>query len=347
MANDDDLKIVDSKPLPNLTIKSSMPLPGQAKDAFGNPAGRIIMPVAGGVGIPMDLGSAGAAQEFEKQKQGAVKTGAELESAGLAGEAVPALRGLLGVITRMGATGGGAAAGNVVGQVATTGTVNPKETAQTGGAFAGLEGIGEAFSGLKGALSKLFYSGGVAADGTPELSKVGRAILHPTELPEAALRATVPPPEEAIAAAKAQAGELNAKDLEAKMAEVEAARQKELAQWERLKNIDAQAKMNRGRQQTALDLVEAKKNAPSPFEGAPSNPTGKIVSPDSPPPPINKTYVSYPADLLVKLAEGGDLNAWRELIRNPRGLDITQIKGYKFLMDAHVRPGRVYGGPTE
>jgi hypothetical protein len=110
--------------------------------------------------------------------------------------------------------------------------------------------------------------------------------------------------------------------------------------------------MRRGKEQDALDrkaAKEAKENVvqSNPFEAPPANPKGTILSPDSPAPPINKTYVSYPANLLVQLAKSGDLHAFRELIRNPRGVDVTQIPGYKFLMDADVRPGRVYGGPTE
>src|SRR5258708_766660 len=44
----------------------------QAKPLFAPPSetGRIVMPVAGGVGIPMDLGSPGAAEEFNKQNVG-------------------------------------------------------------------------------------------------------------------------------------------------------------------------------------------------------------------------------------------------------------------------------------
>lgn len=78
---------------------------------------------------------------------------------------------------------------------------------------------------------------------------------------------------------------------------------------------------------------------------APPEPS-RIATSESPAPPINKTYVSYDAKTLVKLAKGGDLNAIRELIRNPRGVDISDIPGVKYLMEPGRR-GVVYGGPSE
>lgn len=71
-----------------------------------------------------------------------------------------------------------------------------------------------------------------------------------------------------------------------------------------------------------------------------------IYGPESPAPPINKTYVSYSAKDLVALAKKGDLNAVRELIRNPRGVDLSSIPGVSYLMEPGRR-GVVYGGPSE
>lgn len=70
-----------------------------------------------------------------------------------------------------------------------------------------------------------------------------------------------------------------------------------------------------------------------------------IASPLSPPPPINKTLVSYDRNLLVHMARGGDLNALRELIRNPGGIDVASaVPNSKFLMETG-RPTNIYGGP--
>lgn len=210
-----------------------------------------------------------------------VKSGLTLGSLPTAAASpIPALRALIG--GAIGSTAGTYAAKSVGAGPTWQELTGDVSGLLTGGLAAG------GFNSLRGALGRLFYSGEVAADGTPQLSKIGKAIVHPTELPEAALRATIPPPDEAVAAAKAQAGELNAKDLEAKMAEVESARQKELAQWERLKNIDAAAKMARGRQQTALDLVEAK-NAPKPSPFGENATSTSIASLKIPTPPKIET----------------------------------------------------------
>lgn len=181
------------------------------------------------------------------------------------------------------------------------------------------------------------------------------------------------------------AGNATASELESKMKDVETARQKELAANERLKNLDAQSKMTRQRQQDLLD-TKAAKNAPqpSPFGNATptnvsignlklpepggttsstgtvlqGNPTpfvskftspepSKIVSPLSPAPPINKTLVSYDREILVHMARGGDLNALRELIRNPGGIDVPNaVPNSKFLMEEN-RPTEIYGGPKK
>lgn len=227
----------------------------------------------------------------------------------------------------------------------------------------------EGLASLKGALGKMVYTGKVAADGTPELSKLARGVLHPTELPENVVRAVVPPPEEAVAAAKAQAGEANAAKLEAQMNEVQAARQKELAQWERLRNQEAQALMNRGKQQAALDAAAAKNvpkpGEPLPFPGATSTAspvgtaklpaatseplqgqptpfvskfsapeTSRIVTPLSPAPPVTRTLVSYDRDLLVHMARGGDLQALRELIRNPGSINVSEaVPNARYLLE--------------
>jgi len=77
------------------------------------------------------------------------------------------------------------------------------------------------------------------------------------------------------------------------------------------------------------------------FEPIPS----KVVSPDTPALPINKTYVSYDGKQLLKMAKSGDVDALRELIRSPRGIDLEQaFPNLKYLVDLRGA-SRIYGGP--
>jgi len=331
-------------------------------------------------------------EQFEAGKKAGVKSGIETTGMLLGGETVPALRGVVGGLARILGSGAGAAGGNLLGQLGTTGKVDPYEAAQSGAGGAALQGGAELFGAglpmLRSSLGRLSYTGELAADGTPKLTKLASSLLHPTELPENIFRSAVPPPPEVQKAMFEKAGAANAADLEQQMTQVETARQKELAQWERLKNQDAQARMTRGVQQSRLDATAAKAApAPSPFGNAVSTdpvsisslgqsqmpavagaglPQGnatpfgqpkfvskfeapepsRIANPNSPAPAINKTYVSYPGDLLVELAKKGDLNAVRELIRNPRGININDIPGVRYLIE-QGRPGAVYGGPKE
>lgn len=350
---------------------------------------------------------AGPAAVYMKPKQTATAVGAmaapELIPEGLGGT------GIMAVLTRIAlrslAAGGGAATGKMsaeaVGGEHPLSKENLQDTAVTSAAFAGGQGLGEAFGAglpaLRSSLSRLAYTGEVAADGTPVLSKFARSLIHPTELTENVLRKAIPPTPEAVAAAKAQAGEATASKLEERMTATEAARQKELAANERLKNLDAQSRMTRQRQQDLLDAKAAKNVSPFPnatassignlalkgnpetmFESlfgkefkeagdlsewetgsragnvsslrasgwAPPEPA-KIVSPLSPAPPINKTLVSYDRQLLVHMARGGDLNALRELIRNPGGINVSEaVPNSKYLME-EGRPTNIYGGPEK
>jgi hypothetical protein len=224
---------------------------------------------------------------FEAGKKAGATSAAETTGGVLGGEVTAGMRGVVGILARMGATGGGAATGNAAGQLGTTGTVNPGEVATTGAVWGGtsgvLEGLSAAIPALRGALSRLMYTGKVAADGTAELSKVGRSILHPTELPENALRAAVPPPPEATAAAAKQAGEANAAKLETQMKEAEAARQQTLTDKAKLEMQDAteQAAAVK-RQQAAVKLAAKNAPEPSPFAGATSSSFNDLKIPTAP-----------------------------------------------------------------
>lgn len=71
----------------------------------------------------------------------------------------------------------------------------------------------------------------------------------------------------------------------------------------------------------------------------------KIQTALSPPPPINRTLVSYDRNLLVHMARGGDLNALRELIRNPGDIDVASaVPNSKYLLEPGA-PTSIYGGP--
>jgi len=65
----------------------------------------------------------------------------------------------------------------------------------------------------------------------------------------------------------------------------------------------------------------------------------KIVSPDSPPPDLKTTYQSYPRAKLYQMGLAGDVEALRELIRNPGGYPLPP--NAKFLLeDAGRKPWR-------
>lgn len=69
-----------------------------------------------------------------------------------------------------------------------------------------------------------------------------------------------------------------------------------------------------------------------------------IQDPNSPPPAINRTYVSYDRGLLVQLARNGDRNALLELLRNPGGIDVSQaVPNSRYLLEQGA-PANVYGG---
>lgn len=76
----------------------------------------------------------------------------------------------------------------------------------------------------------------------------------------------------------------------------------------------------------------------TPFNSG-SNGSGVIVDPNSPAPALNRTYQSYPRQLLVSLANRGDVNALRELLRNPGGIDVQQaVPNAGYLLGDFLRP---------
>jgi hypothetical protein len=85
-------------------------------------------------------------------------------------------------------------------------------------------------------------------------------------------------------------------------------------------------------------LLAAKRAAMKPPEPSP------IVEPNSPAPKINTTYVSYPRPLLVKMANMGNVDALKELVRNPGGVDVqSAVPNARYLMELDA-PRQTYGG---
>jgi hypothetical protein len=88
--------------------------------------------------------------------------------------------------------------------------------------------------------------------------------------------------------------------------------------------------------------------SPMPFVSKFTEPVpSRIAEPNSAAPPINKTLVSYSRLRLVEMAKGGDLDALRELIRNPGGIDVkSAVPNSRYLIEAN-RPTAIYGGPQQ
>lgn len=296
-----------------------------------------------------NMTSAMAGQEYqnpedrpagEAGRKAGMKAAAETVGMVLGGESVPAMRGLVGVLVRMLGSGGGAAAGNVAGQLGTTGKVDPMEAVKTGGTVAALQAGGEglfaALPAIKSSLSRLMYTS------AGDLSPLARSIIHPTELPEIALRKFVPEPPSYPGASQPSAEEFYAN------------RGKDL--------------MSRGRQQAILDSrarIDAARTAsnapqPSPFGNATptnapignatlpqGNPTpfaqpdvqmvnkfepptpSKIVSPRSSVPSVRVTYESVPQKQLFNKMMNGDMDAVVEWQR--RGLPLPE--NVKYLLE--------------
>jgi hypothetical protein len=67
-----------------------------------------------------------------------------------------------------------------------------------------------------------------------------------------------------------------------------------------------------------------------------------IAGPDSPPPPTKVTYQSYPRETLVQMAQKGDVNAVRELQRNPADYDLPPNARYLIEPGSPSQPFRNY-----
>lgn len=88
---------------------------------------------------------------FEAGKKAGMKAASETVGAVAGGGLAPEAAGLGNALLRILGVSGGAGAGNVAGQLGTTGTVNPKETAKTVGATAALSGLVEGAAALPSA----------------------------------------------------------------------------------------------------------------------------------------------------------------------------------------------------
>ena len=69
---------------------------------------------------------------------------------------------------------------------------------------------------------------------------------------------------------------------------------------------------------------------------------GKIVLPGSEPPPTPVTYQSYPRQMLYEMAKNGDVQAGKELIRNPKGFNLPPNFKYMIEETSKKIPWRSY-----
>lgn len=205
--------------------------------------------------------------------------------------------------------------------------------------------------GMKAALSKLSYT----SEG--KLTPLAESVLHPTTLPENAFRKMVPEPATYPGAQLPSIDEFymnKAKDLMQREAQQRVLDNRSRVEAAREAKAAPQPSPFGNATSTSSPIGDLKLPEPgalpqgsstpfvSKFTEAPSS---KIVSPLSPPPPINRTLVSYDRNLLVHMARGGDLNALRELIRNPGGIDVASaVPNSKYLMEGGA-PTNIYGGP--
>src|SRR5579859_8577 len=347
------LSVVSTQPLPDLAVKSSAPLPSTTLSPAEVARQRTLSNMTAAMsGQPMQNPEDQA--QAEEGKKAGMRAAAETTGAMIGGEAVPAVRGLVGALLRVLGTGTGGGIGNILGQLGTTGTVDPAEAAKAGGRDAalqaggeGLGALGGAFGEIKSALGKLIYT----PKGT--LTPLAKAIVHPTTLPETMLRNALPPPEPTVAPAVpiTKSPNFDAAAYRAGRASVNPAPEP--------------APANPFGNATATDASSASSLPTRPLPSAGDIPqgnstpfgqpqlvskftppeSGRIQAPNSPAPAINKTLVSYDRRLLVEMAKGGDLNALRELIRNPGGIDVaTAVPNSKYLLEGN-QPTSIYGGP--
>jgi hypothetical protein len=283
--------------------------------------------------------------EFEQGKKAGATSAAETVGGTLGAESFPAMRGLVGALARIFATGGGAAAGNAAGQLGTTGTIDPAQVGTAGATWSGFAAGGEtlgALSEARTALGSMLYG----PDG--KLSSFGKALVHPTQLPEQILRATIPPPEPTVAKAVPirTSPNFNAQEYNAGRASMNPPEPA----------APAPPSPFAGATSTATPVGNAKlpvtgdipKGSSTPF-GEPTNiqyvdkfgkpATGKIVEPGSTPPDVKVTYQSVPKAQLYGKVMSGDMNAINEWMR--RGLELPD--NVKFLVeDAGAKPWRNY-----
>src|SRR6267378_905666 len=235
----------NGNPIATKKPKSSIPYaPGQVSEAGGIP---FVVP---------GPQTAGEMRTSAQDPEAAIKIkgGAETIGTMVGGEAIPAIRGLVGAALRVLGMGAGAGAGNIAGQVATTGKVDPREAGKAtaaGAAFgAGSEVLGAGLSELRSSLSRLAYT----SEG--ELTPLAKAITHPTELPETLFRKAIPEPAEQVAARETFA------------------KTKQIAESQEAAANQQRILSNRARIDAARAAREAKASAPKPV---PPSPFGNAI----------------------------------------------------------------------
>lgn len=272
-----------------------------------------------------------------------LKAAAEVLGSTVGADAVPVVRGLAGLLLRSLGAGAGAGAANVGAQAITTGQVNPEEALRTAGGFAGGEAIvggAQALGETRAALRDLFFKPNA------QLTDLGKAIVHPTDLPEMLVRRSL--------GVEAPAARAESVPISKSPNYDPAAYRAGAAMRSSLGGPKIEVSNNPFEGMTSsekpIGTAELPKTAPSkpPIqlvkEFAAPEPS-KIVTPESGPVPINRTLVSYPRNALVQMARAGHLDALRELLRNPGGIDVMEaVPNAKFLIEPNA-PTNVYGGP--
>lgn len=258
-------------------------------------------------------------------------TGNVLGVVGGAANSIPATLGALG------GGYGGSKLGEYVGEKS---GLKPYETiwasriggvlgAFAGGGAGGSEQAENVWSGLKNSFANKLYN----ADG--ELSKFGESLVHPTKMPENALRAIFPSPQD-IPGGVAPSSPTSAEFYENKAADL-VKRGKEQAAIDRTEGVKARAAARdasqyysaTGGQSTAPSDVStlppassggAQTSSASPMTstgpavqmntpGAPPPGKSVIVSPDSAPAPIKGSFWSYSQSALKDAVMAGDREA--------------------------------------
>jgi hypothetical protein len=356
----DQVAAAPSVPLPKIPTPLPEGLQGNTVGTtlIGHPYGGGAQPITG---TPQEI------QRINENQMAMAQAGmvASAAPAAAAAPAATALSAILGYGGSKGLEAGGRAVGKAMGASPAT-QYNLETGGQMVGGLAGgiLGGEAPALSrmALRSIAGKVYMPSG-------ELSAWADALVHPTKIPETALRKIIPEnPEVAMARTESQANELRAQDLmrrgkeqsaldsaaareSAKAAKAAAAATKQgaatptgLFPGATPSNVpvgNAQLPQAQGMPQgsaTPFGQPQMVSNFTPPGSSTPE--PSRIVLPGSTPPNVKVTYQSYKREQLYEMAKTGNIDAGLELLRNPKGFDLPP--NFKFLIEegAKLQPWR-------